>query len=65
LPVSAPHDHAVLVTKADAARLLGVSRWTVDRLIKRGVLRQLWLAEGMHPRLRRADVLALTREDSS
>ena len=48
-----------LVTKVEAARLLGISRYTLYELVKRGVLVEVTIAEGMNPRLRRADVLAL------
>jgi excisionase family DNA binding protein len=48
-----------LVTKVEAARLLGVSRYTIIRLVQRGVLREIRLGEGMTPRLRREDVLEL------
>jgi excisionase family DNA binding protein len=65
LPISAPHDpQPALLTKTDAARLLGVSRWTLDRLVKGGVLREVRLADGMNPRLLRDDVLALTTRAS-
>jgi excisionase family DNA binding protein len=49
----------LLMTQGDAARLLGVSRNTVVRLVERGVLPTLRLAPGMAPRVRRADVVAL------
>ncbi len=49
----------VLVTKVEAARLLGVSRYTIIRLVERGTLSEVSLGQGMQPRLRRADVLAL------
>jgi excisionase family DNA binding protein len=65
LPIAAPHDlQPALLTKTDAARLLGVSRWTLDRLVKGGVLREVRLADGMNPRLRRDDILALTTRGS-
>jgi len=48
-----------LVTKVEAARLLGVSRWTISRLVNSGVLQEVRLGEDMYPRLRRRDVLAL------
>ena len=66
MPISAPHDpQPALLTKTAAARLLGVSRWTLDRLVKRGVLREVRLADGMNPRLRRDDVLELTKKGAS
>ena len=51
---------APLVTKAEAARLTGYSISTVRRLVERGVLQEVRLAPGMNPRLRLADVLALS-----
>ena len=51
----------VLITKKDAARLLGVSRDTIHRLVREGVLSDVRIHEGMVPRLRRDDVLALAR----
>lgn len=53
------HQPALLVTQAEAAELLGVSRNTVVRLVGRGVLKTVRLAPGMKPRVRRSDVLAL------
>lgn len=50
-----------LVTKVEAARLLGVSRYTIIRLVQRGALREVRLGDGMTPRLRREDVLDLAR----
>ena len=52
-----------LITKVEAARLLGVSRDTIIRLVRRGALREVRLSDGMTPRLRREDVLALARGD--
>ncbi len=54
------HDSALL-TKVEAARLLGVSTSTVFRLVRACRLTEVRLAEGMAPRLRREDVLELTR----
>jgi excisionase family DNA binding protein len=54
-------DAPALVTKKDAARLLGVSRDTIHRLVRDGVLTDVRVHEGMIPRLRRDDVLALAR----
>jgi excisionase family DNA binding protein len=51
-----------LITKTDAARLLGVSRDTISRLVRRGVLREVRLSDGMFPWLRRDDVIALVRK---
>lgn len=39
--------------------MLGVSRDTFKRLVKRGVIEEVRLAPGMHPRFRVDDVLAL------
>lgn len=55
---SGTHEPA-LVTKAEAARLLGVSRYTIYALVKRGTLAEVVIAAGMNPRLRRSDVVAL------
>ena len=48
-----------LITKAEAARVSGLSYSTIVRLVKRGVLAEVRLAPGMHPRLRLVDVQAL------
>lgn len=61
---SAAAEAPVLVTKVEAARLLGVSRYTIIRLVRRGTLREVSLGNGMIPRLRREDVLALTLDDA-
>jgi len=53
-----------LVTKVEAARLLGVSRYTIIRLVEQGTLREIRLGEGMKPRLRREDVLDLAVGDA-
>jgi excisionase family DNA binding protein len=50
-----------LVTKVEAARLLGVSRYTIMRLVERGSLREVFLDSRSAPRLRREDVLGLAR----
>jgi excisionase family DNA binding protein len=60
---SAAAEAPVLVTKVEAARLLGVSRYTIIRLVQGGTLREVQLGEGMTPRLRREDVLALAEGD--
>jgi excisionase family DNA binding protein len=39
--------------------MLGVSRSTFRRLVDNGLLEQVRLAPGMHPRYRRADVQSL------
>jgi excisionase family DNA binding protein len=57
------NDPPALVTKIEAARLLGVSRHTIIRLVRRGALREVHLSDGMMPRLRREDVVALARGD--
>jgi excisionase family DNA binding protein len=49
----------LLMTQREAAKLLGVSRNTVVRLVERGVLPTMRLAPGMAPLVRRADVVAL------
>ncbi len=40
--------------------MLGVSRDTFKRLVRRGVIEEVRLAPGMHPRFRVDDLLALT-----
>jgi excisionase family DNA binding protein len=50
----------LLMTQREAAALLGVSRNTVVRLVRRGVLPTIRLAPGMAPLVRRADVVSLT-----
>ncbi len=52
----------VLVSRSEAARMLGVSRNTVIRLAQRGLLHEIRLAPGMHPRIAVAEVLALAGE---
>ncbi len=47
------------MTQREAAELLELSRNSVVRLVKRGVLPTIQLAPGMARRIRRADVLAL------
>ncbi len=56
-----------LITKAEAARVSGLSYSTIVRLTKRGVLREIVAAPGMRPRLRLTDVVALSepRPDES
>jgi excisionase family DNA binding protein len=51
-----------LVSKAEASRVTGLSYSTIQRLVKRGVLREVVVAEGMAPRLRLADVTSLGDE---
>jgi len=53
---------APLISKAEAARVSGLSYSTIVRLVARGVLEEVRLAPGMHPRLRLRDVLALADE---
>jgi len=43
--------------------MLGVSRATLKRLIKRGVLEEVRLTPEGHPRIRVDDLLELTRVD--
>ena len=50
----------VLVSRGEAARLLGVSRDTVKRLVARGVLEEIRFTPESHPRFRLKDVLALS-----
>jgi excisionase family DNA binding protein len=50
----------VLVSRGEAARLLGVSRETVKRLVARGVLEEIRFTPESHPRFRLKDVLALS-----
>jgi excisionase family DNA binding protein len=52
------------VSQREASRLLGVDRGVVRRMIARGALKEIVLAPGLHPRLRRADIDALIREAS-
>lgn len=52
-----------LITKSEAARLLGISRNSIYKLIASGQLRAVSLGDGMHQRLRLADVLALARSE--
>jgi excisionase family DNA binding protein len=52
---------SVLVTKSEAARILGVSRDTVYRLQAQGLLRDVVVPGMEKPRLRRDDVLALAK----
>jgi hypothetical protein len=52
----------LLVSKAEAARVSGLSYSTICRLVKRGVLVEVHLDEGMSPRLRLVDVVALSKE---
>ena len=40
--------------------MLGVSRDTFKRLVRRSVIEEVRLAPGMHPRFRVDDLLALT-----
>ncbi len=50
----------VLVSRGEAARLLGVSRETVKRLAARGILEEIRFTPESHPRFRLRDVLALS-----
>ena len=52
---------ARLVSKAHAARLLGLSQRSVRRLVQRGVLAEVDLGPGTRPRIRVADVLELSQ----
>ena len=50
---------ATLITKSEAARVLGLSRETVVRMVKAGTLHEIRLGPGMNPRLRLEDVLRI------
>ena len=50
---------SLLMTQTEAARLLGVSRNTIFRLVQRGEISRVRLAPGSRPRVRRAEVVAL------
>jgi excisionase family DNA binding protein len=52
---------SLLVSRSEAARILGVSRATVIRLVQRGTLEEIRLSAVSHPRFRRSDLLALVR----
>jgi hypothetical protein len=52
-----------LVSKAEAGRVLDLSQRTIRRLVRSGVLQEVQLGPGMRPRLRLADILALTRTE--
>ncbi len=49
----------LLVTRAEAARLLGCSRVTVIRLVAKGLLDEVRFTPESHPRFRLEDVRAL------
>jgi excisionase family DNA binding protein len=55
----------VLISRSEAARLLGVSRDTVKRLVARGVLEEVRFTPESHPRFRLRDVLALSGQRGS
>jgi excisionase family DNA binding protein len=55
------HQEPLLMSQSEAAALLGVSRNTLVRLVKRGVLAKVKIAPGMMPRVRREDVVALAK----
>jgi excisionase family DNA binding protein len=52
---------SLLVSRSEAARILGVSRATVIRLVKRGTLQEIRLSPVSHPQFRRADLVELVR----
>ena len=56
---------SLLMTQTEAARLLGVSRNTIVRLVKRGELSRVCLAPGLRPRVRRSEVVALADQRGS
>jgi excisionase family DNA binding protein len=49
----------LLVSKPEAARLLGVHRATIARMIQAGTLKPVYLGPKAHPRIRRSDLEAL------
>jgi excisionase family DNA binding protein len=51
----------VLVSRTEAARMLGASRETIRRLVARGTLEEVRLEPHMHPRYRVEDLMALAR----
>ncbi|MBA3380517.1 MAG: helix-turn-helix domain-containing protein, partial [Actinobacteria bacterium] len=55
----------ILVSRPEAARLLGVSTETVRRLVARGVLEEIRFTPESHPRFRLRDVLALSGQRKS
>lgn len=48
-----------LISKGEAARLLGVSRRTISRLVARGTLPTVSLDQHSRPRIRYRDLLEL------
>jgi hypothetical protein len=52
----------LLVSKAEAGRVSGLSYSTICRLVQRGVLVEVRLDAGMSPRLRLGDIEALARQ---
>jgi excisionase family DNA binding protein len=50
------------ITKTQAARLLGLHRDTVRKLVRAGSLREIVLAPGMRPRLVLEEVERLARD---
>ena len=53
-----------LISRPEAARLLGCSTETVERIVREGVLAEVRLHPTAWPRLRRADVEALVRGEA-
>ena len=54
---------SVLVSKMEGTRITGYSYSTIKRLVQSGVLEEVRVAPGMHPRLRLDDLLALGAKD--
>jgi len=52
----------ILVSRTEAARMLGASRETIRRLVARGTLEEVRLGPRMHPRYRVEDLLALAAQ---
>jgi excisionase family DNA binding protein len=57
-----PATTTLTITKAEAARLLGLHVDTVRLLVRRGSLREITLGPGTRPRLVREEVERLARE---
>lgn len=53
---------SALITKAEAARIMGLSRYVITRLCDRGALEEVRIAPGMGARVRRSSVEALLED---